>query len=233
MLVQVHKIIADSLEQLPAIPMKADTPHERDGAATPGSRRGVQVYEMSDDAKSLGGRSNRQSSVRGDGDLPTPLERTPRMPASRPSSMIVEGPLPSIKLPDAALQDDYRLPAASSDFIEDPSDPASASYFEIRSEASGAPTGALKPKKASTTSADAILPLLIYSVVQANPSKLVSHTLFVQRFRADSLMRGEGEYCLCNLDAVKSFLMSCDIGTLGLGTDKILTWVLVYCLLWG
>lgn len=88
--------------------------------------------------------------------------------------------------------------------------------------------GTLKPKKASTTSADAILPLLIYSVVQANPSKLVSHTLFVQRFRADSLMRGEGEYCLCNLDAVKSFLMSCDIGSLGLGTDKILTWVQAY-----
>lgn len=73
----------------------------------------------------------------------------------------------------------------------------------------------------SKISADAILPLLIYAVVQANPYKLVSNVLFVQRFRSDHLMRGEGEYCLTNMDAVRAFLTNCDIASLGLTTDKL------------
>lgn len=140
------------------------------------------------------------------------------MPASRPGS-VTDSSIPAIRLPEATLQDTYAISTAGG-FTGDGSDPATTSYFDVKSDPSIPATS--KPKTSSTTSADAILPLLIYAVVQANPVKLVSHVLFVQRFRADSLMRGEGEYCLCNMEAVKAFLLGCDVASLGLGTDKLI-----------
>ena len=178
---------------------------------TTSGRNVAQAIEMSDDAKSLGGRSARAkpSEVQED--------KTPRLPASRPASAHDQA-VPTLNLPGAAYIEPYPITPTLSAFVDDKGDLSTMSYFESRSSAA-----ALAPRKATTTSADAILPLLIYAVVQANPSRLVSHTMFIQRFRADSVMRGEGEYCLTNMDAVKHFLMSCDIASLGLGTDRILT----------
>jgi hypothetical protein len=182
----------------------------------PGASAAGEAIEMSDDAKSLGGRSHKG------GNKEDQDERTPRLPASRPTSAY-DLAVPTLNLPQAALPDTRMPTPAASVPVEDQADLSATSYFEVRSATAIAAEAAALPRKTTVTSADAILPLLIYAVVQANPPKLVSHTMFVQRFRADSLMRGEGEYCLTNMDAVKHFLMHCDIASLGLGTDRILT----------
>ncbi|KAJ1647023.1 hypothetical protein LPJ64_001551 [Coemansia asiatica] len=59
-------------------------------------------------------------------------------------------------------------------------------------------------------SADGILPLLIYSVVRANPPRFISNLRFVQRFRTHALLASQFEYCLTNIDAVASFVQSVD-----------------------
>ena len=193
--------------------MKDDS--SKDEVATPG----VRSYEMSDDTRSLGNRSYQGNEIADEDTMQS--ERTPRMPSSFPGSAVLEELIPSAMLPEASVKHAYGLtmPAA---FVEGSGDLATISYFDTQSTRNTSVVAANPERMTSSTSADAILPLLIYAVVQANPSKLVSHVLFIQRFRADSLMRGEGEYCLTNMDAVRSFLMGCDIGSLGLGTDKII-----------
>ncbi|KAG9312788.1 hypothetical protein JVU11DRAFT_6202 [Chiua virens] len=71
----------------------------------------------------------------------------------------------------------------------------------------------------SPVSGDVLLPILIFSVVKANPSRLVSHLLFTQRFRNQSF-GGEESYCLINLMAVAEFLENVDLGALGLGESE-------------
>lgn len=60
--------------------------------------------------------------------------------------------------------------------------------------------------------ADAILPILIYSIIKSNPAKLVSHFQFIQRFRASSMLTGEAAYCLTNVEAAIGFLETFDDG---------------------
>jgi hypothetical protein len=74
----------------------------------------------------------------------------------------------------------------------------------------------------TTVSGDILLPLIIYSVVKCNPSHLVSHLLFVQRFR-NRTVGGEESYSLVNLMAVVEFLEHVDLEALGLGdTERVL-----------
>ncbi|KAF9266281.1 hypothetical protein L218DRAFT_956646 [Marasmius fiardii PR-910] len=65
-----------------------------------------------------------------------------------------------------------------------------------------------KPKQ-QALSLDTLMPLLILSVVKANPPHLVSHLLFTQRFRNRSF-GGEEAYCLVNLMAVAEFIGALD-----------------------
>ena len=78
------------------------------------------------------------------------------------------------------------------------------------------PPVATATSTAAPISGDVLLPLLIFSVVKANPPNLVSHLLFTQRFRNHSV-GGEEGYCLVNLMAVAEFLENVDLGVLGLG----------------
>lgn len=71
------------------------------------------------------------------------------------------------------------------------------------------------PKTPTPVSGDILLPLIIFSVVKANPPQLVSHLLYTQRFRNQSF-GGEESYCLVNLMAVVEFLENVDLGALGL-----------------
>lgn len=71
-------------------------------------------------------------------------------------------------------------------------------------------------------SGDVLLPLIIFSVVKANPPHLVSNLLFIQRFR-NQAVGGEESYCLINLLAVAEFLENVDMAGLGLGdSDKVM-----------
>ena len=89
------------------------------------------------------------------------------------------------------------------------------SVFDVTPRASPPPT------PSSSSSADLILPLLIYLVVQWNPPRLPSTLAYIQRFRSDQLLRGEASYCVTNLHAVCEFLSSVDISALGLSSQKI------------
>lgn len=78
------------------------------------------------------------------------------------------------------------------------------------------------PSETTTVSGDILLPLIIYSVVKCNPTHLVSHLLFVQRFRNRSF-GGEESYSLVNLMAVVEFLEHVDLEALGLDdTERVL-----------
>ncbi|KZV98757.1 hypothetical protein EXIGLDRAFT_727083 [Exidia glandulosa HHB12029] len=67
---------------------------------------------------------------------------------------------------------------------------------------------------------DILLPIIIFAVVKSNPAQLVSHLLYVQRFRARATQQGEESYCLVNLMAVVEFLENVDMGALGLGDSQ-------------
>ncbi|KAF4611263.1 hypothetical protein D9613_006599 [Agrocybe pediades] len=78
-------------------------------------------------------------------------------------------------------------------------------------------------KEPTPVSGDVLLPLIIFSVVKANPPHLVSNLLFTQRFRNQSV-GGEESYCLINLMAVAEFLENVDMAGLGLGdSDKVMS----------
>lgn len=200
-IVQMHKIIVDRLGQLPPIPMKEDK-----AESAPVGPSGS-VHEMTDDSKSLGGRSRPHS----------PEGRTPRA-SSRPSSILSgssaqEPPEIVLPQPTLSLEEGTKTPL--------PKD--STAYFDlpVTSNTSTPPTE--EPTGPTSSSADLILPILIYSVVQANPQQLASHLAFVQRFRAESLFKGEGQYCLVNAQAVLEFLLTVDLSALGLSNDRILS----------
>ena len=68
----------------------------------------------------------------------------------------------------------------------------------------------------SSSSADDILPTLIYTLITM-PSegiKVISNFEFIQRFRNSNKIRGEAAYCLTNLEAAITFLETVDLATL-------------------
>ncbi|WEW58400.1 hypothetical protein PRK78_003868 [Emydomyces testavorans] len=73
----------------------------------------------------------------------------------------------------------------------------------------------------SSSSADEILPTLIYALVTSPPegTNVISNLLFIQRFRASNRIDGEAAYCLTNLEAAISFLENVDLT----GSDEIRT----------
>ncbi|KAJ2096605.1 hypothetical protein IW146_010341, partial [Coemansia sp. RSA 922] len=68
-------------------------------------------------------------------------------------------------------------------------------------------------------SADSILPLLIYSVVKANPPRFISNLRYIQRYRTRSLLTSQYEYCMTNAQAAASFVTSVDARKLGLSAE--------------
>ncbi|KAJ8114921.1 hypothetical protein OPT61_g3307 [Boeremia exigua] len=68
----------------------------------------------------------------------------------------------------------------------------------------------------ATSSADEILPTLIYALITLPPVYLnvISDLNFIQRFRGASRMDGETAYCLVNLEAAISFLETVDLSSL-------------------
>ncbi|KAJ2332326.1 hypothetical protein GGI00_002838, partial [Coemansia sp. RSA 2681] len=68
-------------------------------------------------------------------------------------------------------------------------------------------------------SADSILPLLIYSMVKANPPRFISNLRYIQRYRTRSLLTSQYEYCMTNAQAAASFVSSVDARKLGLSAE--------------
>lgn len=66
----------------------------------------------------------------------------------------------------------------------------------------------------SSSSADEILPTLIYTLI-TTPSEgvnIISNLVFIQRFRSAAKVDGEAAYCLTNLEAAIGFLECVDLG---------------------
>ena len=68
----------------------------------------------------------------------------------------------------------------------------------------------------SSSSADEILPMLIYALVisRCEDLNVISNLNFIQRFRASDKLNGEAAYCLVNLEAAISFLETVDLPSL-------------------
>ena len=68
----------------------------------------------------------------------------------------------------------------------------------------------------ASSSADEILPTLIYALITSPPEtiNLISDLKFIQRFRTSSKVDGEAAYCLVNLEASVSFLETVDLSSL-------------------
>ncbi|KAE8371264.1 hypothetical protein BDV26DRAFT_276448 [Aspergillus bertholletiae] len=68
----------------------------------------------------------------------------------------------------------------------------------------------------SSSSADEILPTLIYSLISSPPEgiNVISNLLFIQRFRSSNKIDGETAYCLTNLEAAISFLENVELSEL-------------------
>ncbi len=67
-----------------------------------------------------------------------------------------------------------------------------------------------------SSSADEIMPMLIYTLITMPPEKLnvISDANFVRRFRWEEKMEGETAYCLTNLEAAITFLDTVDLASL-------------------
>ncbi|OTB07181.1 hypothetical protein M426DRAFT_318207 [Hypoxylon sp. CI-4A] len=67
-----------------------------------------------------------------------------------------------------------------------------------------------------SSSADEIMPMLIYTLITMPPEKLhvISDLNFIQRFRWEEKIEGEAAYCLTNLEAVITFLQTVDLASL-------------------
>ncbi|KAK9462101.1 uncharacterized protein V1516DRAFT_617049, partial [Lipomyces oligophaga] len=71
------------------------------------------------------------------------------------------------------------------------------------------------------SSADFVLPTLIYSVVQSDPPHIFSNLMFIQRFRSKRNVNGETAYCLTNFEAVVAFLETVDLQSLNVDSSEL------------
>lgn len=65
-------------------------------------------------------------------------------------------------------------------------------------------------KSPATTSADSLLPLFIYTLLQTNPSHLISNIEYIQRFTNNEQLSGETGYYFYTLTAAVSFINNLD-----------------------
>ncbi|KAI0917915.1 hypothetical protein AcV5_002728 [Taiwanofungus camphoratus] len=214
-LVAAHKIIVDGLSRLPPIRLKPEdeivgekTPRtasfERHdnrinrGEGTRGRHQGSETESIGDDVES--------SVVTTHTDVPSPT-----IVLSHEESLAqTHFEPPRISGTITASQDDQHL---------SPTDRSSSR--NVSPVRSGSPRSALPPPTSPTpVSGDIILPLMIFAVVKANPPRLVSNLLYIQRFRRQAASGGEEGYCLINLMAVAEFLENVDLAALGLGESE-------------
>lgn len=146
-------------------------------------------------------------------------DSTPMLRSSNPhgeeKAVAEEKPLPEtpgvpdFSLPESARQDS--LQEAMKENLSPPieiEDVAATTKTKLGGEASGA---------------DLLLPIIIYAIVKANPTRLVSHLLYTQRYRASVCATGEASYAVVNVTAAVEFLENVDLAELGLSSaEKVL-----------
>ncbi|BGP25733.1 cystathionine beta-lyase [Rhodotorula toruloides] len=216
-LVECHQILVDGLSKLPPIPLKKEVTGD-DKSSLSEAPAEVEMDDASSRSSSLppsrpmSPPSASRSSAAEDAD--DELLKTPKPPPA------ADHDVPEIKLPDPSR--------ASSELSSSVYEATSSSLFDPIA-APSPPVSIFETKRrpasvsssSATSSADLILPILIYSVVRANPPHLVSHLRFIHRFRSESLFRGQASYCATNFDAVVEWSQHVDWSTLGLSSARV------------
>lgn len=80
--------------------------------------------------------------------------------------------------------------------------------------------GFLRTSKSSDLSADAFVPLLIYTVLQANPDHLVSNVQYILRFRNQDKLGGEAGYYISSLMGAVQFIEGLDKTSLTVSDEE-------------
>ncbi|KAF8739059.1 VPS9 domain, partial [Rhizoctonia solani] len=137
--------------------------------------------------------------------LPPDLNVSPQ-PISDPLSTPASPTIPSHQFPDQVSKG--ASPSMGPGLVSQVADSTASP--------SPAPSINIQP---TPVSSDVLLPVMIYAVVKTNPNQLVSHLLYVQRFRSRSV-GGEESFCLINLMAVVEFLENVDLAVLGLASSE-------------
>ncbi|TFK51943.1 hypothetical protein OE88DRAFT_1488677 [Heliocybe sulcata] len=204
-LVAAHKIVVDGLSRLPPIHLKSEAEMEDDSktprAATFGRHSAPDDEDEEEDTPKSPTTSTATTAVE--------LPATPTSTAADSTfTAVVSSPevLPTVELPaeDMAVAES----AKSATLAEPPASPILTISPPPETQ-----------KEPTPVSGDVLLPLVIYAVVKANPSHLVSHLLYTQRFRNHSV-GGEESYCVINLMAVAEFLENVDLAALGFKEDE-------------
>lgn len=237
-LVRAHKIVIDGLRSLPPIRLRP----ENEDWTPPAQAPNALSPTSSTHSSPLRPTKNLSLSLE-----PTPEEvteeKTPRGLGSAEwrdakegeevPSLVLEGSetvedTSALKTPGLESKEDTVMsPITATADDEAPPAPAPASSgSSIISSVLSNESEALTDSGGGSSGADLLLPLLIFAVVKSNPSKLVSHLLYIQRYRANMCFSGESSYALVNVTAVVDFLENVNPGSLGLGgSDKVLRWV--------
>lgn len=220
LLVQAHTAAVEGLSELPPIRLKPEDEQEMNiedptpvaekfkQKISPGSKEGLEgpVNPLS---------PSEQSLVT---DLPSPSEDSE-------VKQIPEGAQADEIAKSAALTSNSRH-AGKAD-IESSDMPKSPQYTTSPIHDSINATQPIPPKQRTPVSSDILLPFLIYVVVKSNPPSLISHLLYIQRYRshyAPNPSSGEEQFSLINLLAVCEFIENVDLAALGLGdTARVLS----------
>ncbi|KAJ8516880.1 hypothetical protein ONZ45_g5866 [Pleurotus djamor] len=215
-LVAAHKIVVDGLSRLPPIRLKSQEEAKVASALpTPITEKPITGLPVTDSPLPLVQEPSSTLTT------PTPGAEESAAAEMSPKIILSDADAPSGAEDKEVLED----APASSTVVADgatpqPSLPPSPPKMDEPARLSFSP----EPRKAPTpVSGDVLLPMIIFSVVKANPPHLVSHLLFTQRFRNQSI-GGEESYCLINLLAVAEFLENVDLAALGLSdTNKVMS----------
>lgn len=197
--VSANRIIAEGLSRLPPLRLKSENEMAEEKTPT------VPAFKESDLTSSP--QPPPEIVMSPDSDLPS-LAAGPTMPTER----AVADPLSTPVSPALSIR---QLPPEQRSKNASPS-ASPAQTNEAIPSPSPAPSVNIQP---TAVSSDVLLPVMIYAVVKTNPNQMVSHLLYVQRFRSRSV-GGEESFCLINLMAVVEFLENVDLAVLGLASSE-------------
>ncbi|TFK67707.1 hypothetical protein BDN72DRAFT_842723 [Pluteus cervinus] len=196
-LVQAHKVVVDGLSKLPPVRLKSDEEKEAEKAKKAEEAQATPKARRTRESVTENGKPSHVPAVLEEDKEKVTIETQP----------LLQG--------DGSQEEDEDAQSVSTGEADTlPSAPASSDD---------------KPRQHEPTpvSGDVLLPMIIFSVVKANPNRLVSNLLFTQRFRNQAVVgNGEESYCLINLMAVAEFLENVDLEGLGLtgeGRGKVIS----------
>ncbi|CAE6479565.1 unnamed protein product [Rhizoctonia solani] len=199
--VSANRAIAEGLSRLPALRLKSENEMAEEKTPTASAFKESSATNSPQPAPEIVMSPDSDPQL-----LPTGPQSPPKVPISDPLSTPASPALSSRQLPP-----EHGSKGTSPSII-----PGLMSQVDGTASPSPAPSINIQP---TAVSSDVLLPVMIYAVVKTNPSQLVSHLLYVQRFRSRSV-GGEESFCLINLMAVVEFLESVDLAVLGLASSE-------------